>query len=141
MTQTIKGRGVVSWNSTERRTDRYGGFALDEAGYGKDATYQDAKWDENPMAFEGHKCRITATVLVNRESEHIGDIFRGLFPETPDVGEVIDLGTGTLRTENWGYALGVLLVPDDGRANDWMDPVKLYRLHDQSVEVTITRIG
>ncbi len=73
---------------------------------------------------------------------HIGDLFRGVSPSTPKVGETIVLGTGTFFTEptDW-YAEGVKfslafgLDPDDGRETDWLDINSLYRLHEQDVEL------
>jgi hypothetical protein len=141
MTHTITGKGVFSWDAAERRSDRYGAFVLDTVDYDKTAYSHDAGWSADPTTFDGMPCTITVTVLENRESGHIGDFFRGISPTKPDVGEVIDLGTGELFTEikNWGVGhVAVGLVPDDDRESDWFDPNKLYRLHDQTVQVVIT---
>lgn len=131
MTNTITGTGIFTWNGRERRSDRYGVFALDKT--------DDAGWSEHPSALTGLQCHITVEVIEARESGHIGDFFRGIFPEKPEVGEVIDLGTGELFIEPWAYATGVGLRPaDPDQTSDWLDPRKLYRLHDQTVRVTIT---
>ena len=55
----------------------------------------------------------------------------------PDVGEVVDLGVGTIAIQpSWeASGVAVALRPDDGRADFWIDPRKLYRLHDQTVEL------
>lgn len=132
MTNTITGTGIFSWDGRERRSDRYGVFALDKT--------DDAGWSANPQAFDTERCHITVEVLETRESGHIGDLFRGIFPERPEVGEVIDLGTGTLFVERYDWAcggFGVGLRPADDRDSDWFDPRSLYRLHDQTVRVTI----
>lgn len=139
----ITGTGIFGWAGEERRSDRYGAFALDRTGYDNNGECPQAGWSEHPSALTGLQCHITVEVLETRESGHIGDFFRGIFPEKPEVGEIIDLGTGTLFVERdrmeWAVGgLGVGLRPSDGRENDWLDPRKLYRLHDQTVRVTIT---
>ncbi len=53
------------------------------------------------------------------------------------MGEVIDLGVGEFATyEEGGYAQ-FALRPNDNRKFWHIDPYKLYRLHDQTVEVYI----
>ncbi len=59
-------------------------------------------------------------------------------PSTPDVGETIDLGTGRFRLGKAEKTLTFGLEPADGRQTDWFDPAKLYRLHDQTVELEFT---
>lgn len=139
---TITGIGIFTWDGRERRSDRYGVFALDDADYDKTAQTR-AEWSDDPSTLMFRECRITVEVIEARESGHIGDLFRGIFPEKPDVGEIIDLGTGELFVErdrmHWAVGgFGVGLRPADNRQSDWFDPRKLYRLHDQTVRVTIT---
>ena len=87
------------------------------------------------------KSRVVATVKATRKSEHIGDFFRGIYPITPDVGEVVELGAivdVTFEQDDTGQYFGqVTMTPWDGREVDWIDPRKLYRLHSQTVEVSI----
>jgi len=75
---------------------------------------------------------LIAIVKETRPSGHVGDFFRGLQPSTPKIGERIELGTGTIFYDDH-ETIG--LRPDDGRDRDWLDPRKLYRLHDQTVEL------
>lgn len=140
----ITGRGVLGWPGTERRTDRYGLVTLSLEGYEGNGKLLDASWTTNPTAVEGYACHVVAKVIEARESSHIGDLFRGIFPTTPHVGEIIDLGVGHLFTEPADWAIGKIgigLKPSDGRDRDWFDPKKLYRLHDQTVELTIAPAG
>lgn len=137
------GTGIFGWDATERRTDRYGSFTLDKTGYSYNGVYDDAKWDnvEQLEALVGKRVKIEATVIVDRDSAHIGDLSRKIFPSRPVTGETIVLGIGKffISPASWSasqFSVGV--EPDDGRANDWIEPVKLYRLHDQTVTITIT---
>jgi hypothetical protein len=91
-----------------------------------------ASYGETP---EGAHGTLTAEILETRQSDHVGDMFRGIGPTTPDKGEVLTLGTGALwRGESYGApTLG--LKPDDGRDSDWLDPRALYRCHSQTVRL------
>jgi len=127
------GHGVFGWSGTERRTDRYGAFVL---AADRIANHLDVK---ALRLLNGKRVHITCKVVTNRESGHAGDLALKVFPTTPDVGEVVDLGVGTLCLEDAGYdnMTAVALVPNDGRDTFWFDPRKLYRLHDQTVDVFI----
>lgn len=136
----VVGRGIFTWDGKERHSDRYGAFAIDVGSYDENSRFEAAGWDAPPANLAGTVCRITVRVLEARESGHIGDMFRGISPSKPDVGEIVDLGRGRLFVEDCRFSIGkvaVGLLPDDGRSTDWFDPRKLYRLHDQTVEVTI----
>ncbi len=74
-------------------------------------------------------------MLEARKSEHIGDLFRGFFPETPEVGEEIILGEGSVFYMQEDDRIYIGLKPNDGREKDWLDPKKLYRAHAQYVEL------
>lgn len=149
------GRGIFQWDSKERRSDRYGTFALvshdddsETTRNGKKITFSDFTADD-PAAFLddkalsdwlGKSVSIALRVVETRQSRHIGDLFRGIAPTTPEVGEIIDLGSGVLFTEPSGWAVGDVLLGmrlDDGRDTDWMNPAKMYRAHDQTVEVHV----
>ena len=70
----------------------------------------------------------------------IGDAFYRLMPSRPANGEVIDLGVGILDYESYDWdtrLTGIVLRPSDGRLKFWLDVRKLYRLHDQTVELLI----
>ncbi len=142
-TATVElGTGMLNWNRYERVGDRYGAVSLfaDRAGEPNledyISGYPDATTDfaEAPSGTRG---QLRAEVLVNRRSGHIGDLFRGLRP--PDVppapGTILTLGTGTLFVEHDDGVAAVGLRPDDGRPTDWLDPVVLYQLHEQTVRL------
>ena len=133
---TILGEGVLSWNHNERVSDRYGSVWLARAPHSNRYVELD-----NLADVVGKKGRLIAYVKETRESHHIGDIFRGVGPETPGVGEKIVLGEGLVFVE---HAVGVETIglrPDDGRDNDWMDIKKLYRAHDQTVELVFESLN
>lgn len=121
------GRGVASWPRAERISDRYGLVGLT-------ATPDGVGWVPLPADLPlGRRGRLIATVLETRRSPHIGDLFRGIVPSTPSVGDVIVLGTGDLFQcrDSDGECVG--LNPSDGRKSDWLDPHALYRIHEQTV--------
>ena len=130
------GYGMLTWDPEERQRDRYGSVKL---------TGQDSKDDESAKPYVNHEAleklqdkrvRLWAKVMETRKSDHIGDLFLGLSPSTPEVGEVIELGVGVLRVETdvWDNTVFVL-QPEDGRETFWIDPRLLYRLHEQTVEL------
>lgn len=130
--------GIFSWSSTERQTDRYGSFVVLDTTYdGKvhvEPTFDRARVD----ALVGKRVRITVQVTATRKSGHAGDQVAKIEPVTPDLGEIVDLGVGILGvdTNEWG-AQEISLKPSPRRTRWWLDPHKLYRLHDQTVAVTV----
>lgn len=130
-----KAYGIFDWQIFERRSQRYGAFQLN------DSTWDSApnvkvvgRRDEQGLSrLNGHKVKVTVTVVETRDSTHCGDSFLEILPSTPKVGEVIVLGVGTLRVR----ADTIELEPNDGRERLWLDPHLLYRLHSQTVEVHI----
>lgn len=142
MGRTKLGHGVLSWPGAERRSDRYGQVCLYGGGDGGVAIPADAMMTSEIAPFIGQQGRLLALVTHTAQSHHIGDLFRGFFPP-PDgdpskvqAGEWVILGEGALfaTPEDW-CALAVGLHPDDGRDTDWLDPMQLYRCHDQGVEL------
>jgi hypothetical protein len=134
MNKVELGRGVLSWNSVERRTDRYGTIWLLPEGSSSLTSDQPASLVKYAREWDGEFGDIIAVVTASRESTHIGDLLRGIFPSRPEVGEIIVLGSGLLYFEpslHGGHDVG--LVPTDGRARDWLDVPALYRAHEQSV--------
>jgi hypothetical protein len=139
MTDTIIGEGILSWGSTERVSDRYGAIILMADGDSETEPTGYASFDSD---LDGRRGTLIARVQETRQSTHIGDLFRGLRPTTPEVGEEITLGNGVVFTEltSWGNdSIGVL--PDDGRDTDWMDPKALYRAHEQTVQLILRTEG
>lgn len=134
------GHGVFTWSGTERRTDRYGSFNLLAEPYECADVTKPTYDTEVAKKLEDKRVRILVRVLETRKSGHIGDLFLGIGPTTPEVGEEVDLGVGILHTEPCEYdrkVTSTYLVPGDSRETFWFDPRKLYRLHDQTVDVFV----
>ena len=133
------GRGILCWGRAERITDRYGSITLISESCDPYDEEQEPDCIEFRRELEGLKGCLSAVVVETRESPHCGDFARMIVPSTPEVGERVILGCGTLFfEEEWYkpkgcYNLG--LKPADGREHDWMDPRGLYRLHYQTVEI------
>jgi hypothetical protein len=126
------GTGVLSWPRNERVSDRYGTVMLmTDAG----ARAQYINPASPPV---GQRGSLVAEVVETRQSDHIGDAFRGLHPETPEIGDRIELGSGTFFTEPTDFGAVLMgLSPDDGRTSDWLDPKALYRVHNQTVRLLL----
>lgn len=126
----ILGRGVLCWNAKERQSDRYGTVEL----YG---------WcGDDPPAIPisasapfGRLGMLIARVVEVRQSRHVGDIAREIFPSTPTVGEEIILNRGILAVGEEYPEFDVGLIPLDGREEDWLDPHQLYRAIHQTVDL------
>jgi hypothetical protein len=94
--------------------------------------------DDAPLGLPG---RLVAEITATRQSTHVGDVFRGLRPETPEVGERIVLGEGRLfrqtvdDREERIEAVGCTPEPEDDRDTDWLHPSALYRAHEQTVRL------
>lgn len=132
------GFGVLTWDRDERVSNRYGSVALVTAPYdSEDVCTRDLALSEM-AGLVGERVRLWAVVTETRKSGHIGDLFLGVEPSTPEVGEAIELGVGlfALERSSWDISTpNIVLVPGDDRAELWMDPRKLYRAHDQTVEL------
>ncbi len=120
----LLGTGILNWDRGERVSDRYG-FVKLFTSLGSEETLL---FDE---AHKDKKGRLVAKVIKTRKSDHVGDLFHGVFPATPDVGENIILGKGILVVDD--DAVG--LKPEDGRDSMWLEIKKLYRAHLQTVEL------
>jgi hypothetical protein len=137
-TRTLLGTGALTWNRGERVSDRYGMvYCADSNSEGKTINRTAKMHLEAIKSVAGQKGRLIAVVLKTRQSTHIGDLFRGISPVTPEVGEEIVLGEGKFVHEKNEYADDekVGLSPEDGRENDWLIPQKLYRAHEQDVNL------
>lgn len=137
-TRILLGMGSLSWLGGERRTDRYGTVMLySEDSQGKSIAPDAHVLPAAVLKAAGSKGKLVCVVLANRESTHIGDLFRGIAPTMPAVGEEITLGEGVLFYDKPAdrpiEAIG--LKPEDGREHDWLDPNMLYRAHEQTVEL------
>jgi hypothetical protein len=129
MSDHILGRGVLSWDSAERQVDRYGTVRL----------FRHHRPHAPSVAIatghEGCSGMLLVRVIEARRSHHVGDLHRKIYPVTPEVGEVIVLGVGELARQAREPLYVVGLIPADDRERDWLDPVRLFRAHDQTVEL------
>lgn len=132
MDTIVLGAGVLGWPATERQTDRYGFIHLNP---GADDDFAPHRFD---VVHAGTHGRLVAVVLETRPSPHIGDWARAFATTTPEVGEEITLGTGTLLVISspcLPFLIGV--KPDQDRPHNWMDPAALYRCHYQTVRLEL----
>lgn len=130
------GFGIFSWNANERRSNRYGSFGLHQSDYNNKVKAVTDVSKDVCQEMIGKRVHITCKVIESRESSHFGDMFLQILPTKPDVGEIVDLGVGIFDLlEDEGVAITIVLKPGDNRKELWIDPRKLYRLHDQTVEV------
>lgn len=137
MQKILLGSGPLTWDGAERRSDRYGTIffhptsaneakPLDEISFSKEIVEKHV----------GERGKLIAEVINTRKSEHLGDWFRGIYPSTPEVGDEIELGKGTLFYERQhGKYDAVGLYPDNQRKTDWLIPQSLYRAHEQTVKL------
>lgn len=137
---TMIGQGIFSWDGVERRSNRYGAVHLYDKTYNGEKPGVPVRVDYAQLKmFEGKRVRIVAKVIESRFSGHIGDLFLGVRPSKTKVGTCIDLGVGMLETPPNAFdgTPDFVLRPDDGREELWIDPRKLYQLHDHTVEIYI----
>ena len=136
-TKSLLGEGVLTWNSAERRSDRYGTVYLIREGANSFTTERCMSLiDVRATGLEGRRGELVAVVEKARDSTHIGDLFHGVAPSRPEVGQIIMLGKGTFFAEpapDGGVAVG--LRPDDGRDSLWLNIHALYKAHEQSVKL------
>lgn len=138
MDVVILGTGALNWHADERRTDRYGTVHLNHnpsVVYHDDAAPDRERFDTAPVGVHG---RLVAVIVDTRPTSHIGDLARGVAPQPAPGGAEITLGAGSLFVEASRYGnteIGV--CPDDGRDHAWLDPVALYRCHDQIVRLEL----
>ena len=131
--------GIFMWNSVERRSGRYGFVFLTKANYDETVKVEPTFDEAMVNSLVGNKkVKLYAVVTESRPSGHSGDQFLKIAPSQPEVGERVELGVGMLcMIPNDGYDKDMMigLEPSDGRTLFWFDPRKLYRLHDQTVEL------
>ena len=132
------GQGIFSWIGGERRSNRYGFVCLDTVDF-NNTTKVTVEFDEAAAAgLESKRVKLSAKVIETRDSGHVGDLSLNIIPERPEVGEIVELGVGNfvVNPPAWDEAsTQVGLMPEDGRQQLWIDPRRLYRLHDQTVEL------
>lgn len=134
------GHGVLTWDSQERRSDRYGAISLTAETFEGQPIVTERKLDVAALkGLEGQRVKVWVKVVESRESGHSGDDFLKVYPSQPEVGEIIELGVGVLALPMvpWNWQPAVALMPGDGREKFWMDPRALYRAHDQTVDLFV----
>lgn len=132
----LVGRGILTWDASERRSDRYGYIYLLNSGDSLSAEHDPAEIAVRSEHL-GSRVRLSALIASTRKSTHIGDLFHAVFPSTPKVGDIIELGVGLLSigyNSVGGMTVGVRPFDDD-RADLWLNIRALYRCHEQSVEL------
>jgi hypothetical protein len=135
-TKILIAKGALTWNAPERRSDRYGTvYVHDLNSEEKKINSGSIMLNEIIKSLVNKKGTLLCEVLETRQSTHIGDLFHGVFPVTPAVGETVILGEGTLFTEEQFNSFVVGLKPADGRTELWLDINKLYRVHEQTVNL------
>jgi len=87
MEETVKmsedvmlGEGVLGWNREERVSDRYGSVIL----FTNAIQGCSSSLSMTGKVKEGAYGELIAVVVETRASYHIGDLFRGIFPSTPN---------------------------------------------------------
>lgn len=141
-TKMLLGSGIVTWDSEERVSNRYGAFTLTEDNYNHDA-HAPVTFDTEGLKLSGllgKRVKITCLVTESRPSGHAGDKPLRLEPVQPAVGAIIEVGIGILETAPMQFANpapAIMLRPEIDRAELWIDPRQLYQLHDQTVQVFI----
>jgi hypothetical protein len=140
------GSGIFAWSADERHSGRYGAFFLSPSNL-DETEHHPVQLDLTTLStLNGLHVRITLRIRASRPCGHVGDFALHLAPgPPPEPGTLIELGVGRLFLLDHGdfprdahpTGVGIGLAPSDGRDRLWLNPVVLYRLHDQSVELFV----
>ena len=136
----VLGRGVLNWRPDERISDRYGYVHLAVSPM---CSPMDLGGDHAPLDFGellGARVVLKALILLTRRSPHIGDIAHGIYPTTPEQGDVIELGRGILFTQMTAFGAEVGIKPVPYHSTWWLDPRALYRVHNQTVQLFVEEL-
>jgi len=135
------GRGVLSWDGGQRRSDEYGFVAMTPSG-AEEPTEEVMEGlpivhTELLEKHAGELGALVAEVLTVQGPAHIGDLAHGVIPTIPTEGERILLGIGTLTSKVvWEGGLPHIGVqPVNGRPRLKLDMVGLYRCHNNVVRL------
>lgn len=132
------GYGIFMWMPMERRSNRYGAFFLAASTYDESVKVAPHIDESELTKLLTKRVRVTCKVVESRESGHCGDSFLEIVPSKPEVGEVVDLGVAMLFMAKTPEGdTQVVMKPGDDRTDLWIDPRKLYRLHDQTVHLYV----
>jgi len=126
------GEGILTWPPAERELGRFGSICLRQAN-----TNQLRRFDTAPA---GEIVRLAFTVEYVRAAILPPNEHLGIEPTTPCLGEEIDLGIGILFVLDLSglgpVAVGILPTEQRLRHDQWLDPVALYKAHNQSGRLT-----
>jgi hypothetical protein len=139
-TKLLLGSGIFIWGSEERVSNRYGAFTLCPSNFDENVEVPVSFDAEGAAPLIGTRVKITCLIIESRPSGHAGDKALGLIPHQPDVGALIEVGVGIFDLEPLSFANSVpaiVLRPDVDRDELWIDPRRLYQLHDQTVRVFV----
>jgi hypothetical protein len=136
----ILAEGDLDWCKAERQTGRYGSVNIQTGGTPvrslhdlmADLPEERANFATAPVGRTG---RLIVEILETRDSFHVGDHSLEIFPTTPQAGERIVLGQGSLFTYECDGVTSIGLRPLDGRDRLWLNPEMLYRCHNQTVRL------
>lgn len=131
--------GRLTWSAGERRSDRYGAVYTLTNGDSTTPGVEFAPISIPPLVI-GKIVRLTAEVVETRQSSHIGDLFHGVFPSTPDVGEVQTLGVGVLQIGETIFGNSTIIINPGNRETLWMNINALYRVHEQTVNLYVEEL-
>lgn len=95
--RVLLGTGVFGFPQVERRSDRYGTCFVE-----KDGTDECVLVGKKGRSLEGRSGRLVAEVVEARETGHIGDLHRRIYPRGCAAGETVVLGEGELFIEHRG---------------------------------------
>lgn len=120
------GTGVLTWPPAERELGRFGTVSLREPNAHQLRPFE--------TAAAGEVVRLAFTVAVVRSAMLPPNRHLGIEPQTPYVGEEIDLGIGVLFVLDMPglgpVAVGVLPTEQRLRPDQWLDPAALYKAHN-----------
>lgn len=133
------GTGILTWDKNERISDRYGSVWLMNSGNSLSEGIDVAKINLDKSLIGKH-VKLMAEIVETRQSTHVGDLFRGIYPRTPKVGDLIVLGEGELFSKYNDDHTIIGLKPRDGRDRDWLNPRSLYDCHEQTVKLIVEEI-
>jgi len=97
----LLGIGDLVWDAVERQTDRYGTVRLTNQEV-KNGPEHDILIDRKHDEHQGKKGKLIAKVIWPVKSPHMGDLHRGLRPQTPKLFEEVLFGEGFLFIEHRG---------------------------------------
>lgn len=154
MARRLIATGVLGWGKYERQSKEYGFIGVEPSGYGEDAKSRITPFFDAELleSLRGKKVRLIAVVREARKSEHCGDMFlylpgttEHIKPTTPEVGQEIEIGVGYLQIKRddefinpmFGVNCSGYRNKGEDRSKFQMDPERLYKLHDQTVDVFI----